>query len=204
VTQPVDRERAALEAILDALLPQLMYYAVWTYRVAGSSDGPPVTISGTPDDPRLPTLARIVLRQGPDGGYATPASGSLIAVGFLNGDPQSPYVHSLDPTATVGKSWQHAGTLVELGSGAAAPLAHSNETDLIFQAIAVQAAAQATFAAAIKVIVDSLIPASGVTAGQITTFDTAEGAFVTATTTTLTGVITAELPGIPTVIVKGT
>jgi hypothetical protein len=204
MTQPVDRERAALEAILDALLPQLSYYVHWTYRVTGTSDGPPVTISAKSQDPRVPDLARIVLRQGPDGGYATPANGSLISVGFLNADPSLPYVHSLDPTATVVSSWQHGSTLVELGSGSAAALAHSGQTSAIFQAIAIQAAAQATFAAATKVIVDSLLPISGVTALQIGTWDTAEGAFVTATTTTLTGAITAQLPGLPTTIVKGT
>ena len=117
MTQPVDRERAALEAILDALLPQLSYYVHWTYRVTGTSDGPPVTISAKSQDPRVPDLARIVLRQGPDGGYATPANGSLISVGFLNADPSLPYVHSLDPTTEVVNAWEPAQTKRKLTGG---------------------------------------------------------------------------------------
>lgn len=109
----VDRERAALEAILDALLPRiqagLLFYQVWGYRVIGTNDGPPVTVNAKSQDPRMPDLSKIVLRQGPDGGYATPAQGSLIGVAFLNADPSMPYVHSLDPTTKPNHAWLAGG-----------------------------------------------------------------------------------------------
>lgn len=194
MTQPVDRERAALEAILDALLPRiqagLLYYQVWTYRVTGTNDGPPVTVNAKSQDPRMPDLSKIVLRQGPDGGYATPAFGSLIGVAFLNADPSMSYVHSLDPTATPGKSWQHAASLVELGNGSAAALAHSQETVTVHAAVK-------TFTLAVQTVLSQMVLGySSLTAGQITAWNNAVTAIGTA-------IDTQDLT-LPTTIVKGT
>lgn len=196
MTQPAeqDREIAALQAILDALLPRiqagLLYYQVWAYRVISSDAGPPVTVSAKSQDPRMPDLSKIVLRQGPDGGYATPAGGSLIGVAFLNADPSMPYVHSLDPTSTPSKSWQHAGSLVELGDGSAAAIAHSQEVLAVHSAIT-------TFTLAVQTVLAQMVLGySSLTAGQITAWNNAVAAIGNA--------ITLQALTLPTTKVKGT
>lgn len=107
-----DRLQESLRAILAALLPTLAYYAVWEYRVLNVSPplGPPAPVKlGVPilvDCVALdaataatlpPTLSAKVLQPGPSGLVAIPAIGSVVLVGFANGSPGKPYVHSLDP-----------------------------------------------------------------------------------------------------------
>lgn len=94
-----DRLRTALEQTLAGLLPKLACYLRWEYRVVSVTPGPPVLISGVPVDVTCPhgQLANITLWPGPDGGYATPAPGSLILVEFHDGNPQKPAVCGLSP-----------------------------------------------------------------------------------------------------------
>lgn len=193
MTQPVDRERVALQAILEALLPQLLYFCVWSYRVTGAEGTGPVTISAKSQDPRLPDQQRIVLRPGPDGGYSTPPNGSEVAIGFLNGDPERPYVHSLDPTATSGTSWQHATTLVELGSAMAVALAHAPNTSTSLTAIV-------TWLTAVNVWLNAAIV---VNVGVFTDPGATLTSTLVAATTAAIAAINAQLPTLPTTIVKG-
>lgn len=224
MTQPApatsDRARANFEAILNALLPHLLYFCVWEYRVVSATGAgtaiSPVIISARSTDPRLPDLASIKLRAGETGGRALPIEGASILIGFVGGNPQAPYVHSLDPDSLPTETDIPATAKINLGAVPIDSLAFATPTLSGFSgsstfgaAISTFAAACSTFAAATKVIVDSLIPASGVTGGQITAWNGAEDTFVTACATlqtassTLQAALAAIVGPLPTVIVKG-
>jgi len=124
-----DRLRTALEQTLTGLLPKLANYLRWEYRVLSVVPGPPVLISGVPVDVTCPhgPLANITLWPGSDGGYAIPATGSLILVEFHDGNPQKPAVCGLDPSSVP--------ILTTLGGSVGAkPLARVGDTVTITQA----------------------------------------------------------------------
>jgi hypothetical protein len=119
LTQPAgDRLQDSLRAILAALLPTLAYYGVWEYRVLGSVPpvlappvplplGTPITVDCVALDAAVaatlpPTLSAKVLQPGPSGLVAIPKVGSVVLVGFANGSPGKPYIHSLDPSQAPG------------------------------------------------------------------------------------------------------
>lgn len=96
-TTATDRLRLALEGLLSAYLPNLLYLTSWAYTVVSVSGGASPLIDANPVDARLPPVAGLPLRPGPDGGTAVPPSGSTILLGFVGGDPTQPEVRSLDP-----------------------------------------------------------------------------------------------------------
>jgi hypothetical protein len=118
-----DRLRESLTAIIDALLPQVLYLAVWPYRVQAVEAGPPVRISARSQDERLPDVVQIELRPDSTGGYATPVVGAEVLIGFVGGDPSRPYVHSLDPHTRPATTTIPATTTVALGYGTQTPVA---------------------------------------------------------------------------------
>ena len=96
-----DRFRASQEAILAGFLTSQAAFAQWEYRVSGATPGSPPTVSGVPVDPvRCPfgPLANISVWPGPDGGYAVPAPGSLVLVGFNDGNVAKPRICGMDPS----------------------------------------------------------------------------------------------------------
>jgi hypothetical protein len=97
-----DRFRDAIEAVLVGLLPTILPRVMarcfrWQYRVQGVSNGPPVTVSGVPVSSKCPygNLANIELWPGPSGVYAVPAPGSIVLLGFVDGE--IPCIVGLDP-----------------------------------------------------------------------------------------------------------
>ncbi len=91
----VDRSLGALRRIVQAVTRPHFFHAVYEYRVAGVSAGyidaqPSATGLGLPD------LASIPMRVGIPGGGGEPVDGSTVLVGFVNGDPTRPYVHSYE------------------------------------------------------------------------------------------------------------
>jgi hypothetical protein len=107
-----DRLAVALEGILAALLPTIAYYTTYEYRVLAALPplvppapvpaGTSVTIDCVATDPPVlatfpSQLAGLVLWPGPSGLVAIPAVGSIVRVGFVNGDPAKPFVAGLDP-----------------------------------------------------------------------------------------------------------
>lgn len=91
----VDRSLSALRRIVQAVTRSHFFHAVYEYRVVGVSAGyidaqPSATGLGLPD------LASIPMRVGVPGGGGNPVDGSTVLVGFVNGDPTRPYVHSYE------------------------------------------------------------------------------------------------------------
>lgn len=92
----------ALKSLLHGLLPDLRYAMVWEYTVISVTPGPPVKIEAIiadPTAPVMPNVENIVLWPGPSGCYALPALGSIVRLGFANGDATKPMMVGLDPNA---------------------------------------------------------------------------------------------------------
>jgi hypothetical protein len=134
-----DRLRAALANVNDALNPDLLYLAQWEYRVISAVPGPPVKIDCSAIDAEtvanLPAqLVGLVLWPGPGGFMAQPLPGTIVRVGFVNGDPSKPYVAGLDPNGTPLLTFGFS-TLLELGDASAQPLTHAAWTAAIVAAL---------------------------------------------------------------------
>ncbi len=108
----VDRLASAIESIIDALKPTLLYYATYEYRVLVARPPllPPapmlssvqVSIDCVAIDPPVlasfpRSLSSLTVWPGPSGITAIPAVGSLVRVSFLNGDPARPFVSGVGP-----------------------------------------------------------------------------------------------------------
>jgi hypothetical protein len=188
-----DRIMAMIRQVVRNEVPRLTFLAPWVYRVKVVNGGPPVTIdvqSTAPDT--VPDISGVVLRAGPDGGYATPLPGSSVVVRFLNGDPTRPFIDSLDPEANVNTAKIPALTLLELGAVGSRELAHSLEVDAMVQLVI-------TFMTTTNLYLQAVVIAGSFTdPGNIATsgYQTALGALATA--------LGLELPTMPTVIVKAT
>jgi hypothetical protein len=130
VTQPVsDRLRSALVRTNIALNPRLAFSLEWEYRVLVATPGPPVKIDCEFVDPEetgvLPAqLVGLVLWPGPSGIVAQPVPGTIVRIGFVNGDPSKPAVVGLDPNATPLLVMGFA-TLLRMGDASAQPVAHA-------------------------------------------------------------------------------
>ena len=116
-TIPDDRLRAAFEAAVASILPQLKaelaFYAQWECRVLTVTPAtPPATVapyafvspasvSAVPTNAQgtaiLGPVVNIPLAPGPDGAVSVPSVGSVVRVAFANADPGKPYIASLDP-----------------------------------------------------------------------------------------------------------
>lgn len=104
-----DRLLAVFRALIRSVFPRLTYLGVFSYAVQ-ATDG--VTVDAAPTDTTvpLPPLTKVTLRTGIPGSKVTPAIGSLLAVGFLNGDPSNPIVYGVFDSNTA--------QLVQMNGGA--------------------------------------------------------------------------------------
>jgi hypothetical protein len=106
MTQPTtDRLQSCLRGINAALNPRQVFALTWEYQVIAASPGPPVKIDCQVLDPEtsahLPAqLTQLVLWPGPSGCIAVPQPGSIVRIGFVNGDPSKPMVVGLDPAGS--------------------------------------------------------------------------------------------------------
>ena len=121
-----DRLLGAMARVNASLNPRLAYSLQWEYRVLTASPGPPVTIDCEFVDPEesgvLPAqLVGLVLWPGPSGFVAVPLPGTIVRIGFVNGDPSKPAVVGLDPNGTPSLVFGFA-TLIQLGDQSAQPL----------------------------------------------------------------------------------
>ncbi len=110
--------------------------------------------------------------------------GSMVSVVFLDGDKTLPRVVNFDGTPPSELHFD-ASTLLQFGAGAISPAAKGDLNDSNF-------IAAKTFASAVGVVLASLIPASGVTAGQLTTFAAALSAFLLAIAPTAATKVTVQ------------
>lgn len=110
-----DRLQAALERVVELILPrvmgQLACFCQWEYRVAaiipgtpalpGAGGGTPISLSLVPvDAQRNPfgALPKVPVWKGPEGSPSVPPVGSIVTVGFHDGNPSKPAVMQMDPT----------------------------------------------------------------------------------------------------------
>lgn len=100
------------------------------------------------------------------------APGTQVHVRFVNGNPAQPVVESFDPTPPT-ELHIDAATLIELGAGATSFASQATIVDANFTATK-------TLASAIGTVLGSLVPASGVTALQVSQFATALATFLAA------------------------
>lgn len=99
-----DRLDSAINALFEAFLPRITYHLVWEYTVQATytTGGlPPISADLKSLNPAVPDLAAITLWAGPDGSVAVPAPGSIVRVGFANGDSTKPMIVGLDTTTPV-------------------------------------------------------------------------------------------------------
>jgi hypothetical protein len=127
VSTTPDRLIESLRGVNAALNPRLAYALQWEYRVLIAAPGPPVTIDCEVVDPEtaavLPRqLVGLQLWPGPSGIVAVPQPGTIVRVGFTNGDPAKPTVQGLDPSATPLLIMGFVSTVLRLGDQSAAPL----------------------------------------------------------------------------------
>jgi hypothetical protein len=145
MTQSVpDRMRDSLGRINSALNPAQVFALQWEYSVISASPGPPVTIDCAAVDAETsahlpPQLVGLTLWPGPSGFVAVPTPGSLVRVGFVNGDPSKPFVAGLDPNGTPILVMGFAD-VIQLGDQSAAPLTPSTWADGLVVALTTFAA----------------------------------------------------------------
>lgn len=88
-----DRLKAAFFALFRSSVPRLDHYTTYRARVvAVSEDGK--TVDLFPDDPRIPPMGGVPLRQGLPGieiSMPAIAEGTYLCVGWSGGDPSAPY-----------------------------------------------------------------------------------------------------------------
>lgn len=123
-----DRMRDALSSINRALNPREVFALQWEYSVIDAKPGPPVVIDCAAVDAEttehLPAqLTGLILWPGPSGFVAQPAPGSIVRVGFINGDPSKPTVIGLDPNATSLLVFGFVTVTMQLGDQSATPVA---------------------------------------------------------------------------------
>lgn len=108
---PTDRLRGAFLALVRAVVPQLLFFGTYEAKVVTSSPPSPVqsqlggltwVVSAIFTDPAialvLPPLANLTMWPGPVWGFSQPVPGSIVRVGFVNGDPSKPAIVGLDPS----------------------------------------------------------------------------------------------------------
>jgi hypothetical protein len=125
-----DRLQSALRGVNQALNPRQVFAMTWEYTVIDATPGPPTKIDCQVVDgetsAHLPQqLTQLVLWPGPSGIVAVPQPGSIVRIGFVNGDPTKPFVAGLDPNGTPLMVMGFVELTMQLGDASAQPLAQA-------------------------------------------------------------------------------
>jgi hypothetical protein len=148
-----DRFWQALASLVRSLLAPIFYHGVYEYRIRTGSGGY-YDLDPQNRSIGLPTLKNVPVRVGAMGARGTPAANAGALVGFINGDPSRPFVHSFEgewASASVPtESDIFAGT-VKLGDANAAALAVGQTLgDTLTQLLSATPSAQETGLAAFQ------------------------------------------------------
>ncbi len=126
-----------IRRIVEMLTHPHLYHRVCEYQVVGVVAGyldlePTIPALG------LPALTNVREYVGIPGGRGNPQNGSTVLVGWVNGDPTRPYVHSYDGEAATGFLPTEAGIYaptVKLGDASAVFLAKAAEVQAALDAL---------------------------------------------------------------------
>lgn len=126
-----DRFVQRIARIVRALMRPYWYHGVYSYRVVGGSGG---YLDLQPEDTSvgLPPLQNVPVRVGAYGARGTPANNCGVLVGFKNGRPSDPYVHSFEgewSSASIPTESDIFATLVKIGDAAATALARADKVN---------------------------------------------------------------------------
>lgn len=136
----LDRFMGAIRKLIREELPRLSYLGTWEYAVSGINDDGTVNAVVTDASTPVPaSLNNLPIYSGPEGATATPTTGNLCYVRFINGDPTRPVVIgnqslvkvlNVDATDTVniGASVQNAVIL----AGGDAPVARDGDAVAVY------------------------------------------------------------------------
>lgn len=133
-----DRFWQSLERLVRAITAPTLYHGVYEYRVTGGSGGY-LDLSPQNRSLGLPTLRNVPVRVGAMGARGTPASDAGVLVGFVNGDPSRPFVHSFEGewgSASVPTESDIFAQVVKIGDTAAQALALASGVSDLQTAIA--------------------------------------------------------------------
>jgi hypothetical protein len=86
-----DRLAAAWRALVRAEQPSQTFLGTYSYAVQ-ATDGKTVDAAPTDTTIPLPPITKVPIYTGLPGTTCKPAVGSILAIGFLNGDPSRPFV----------------------------------------------------------------------------------------------------------------
>ena len=124
-----DRFWQALASLVRSLLAPTFYHGVYEYRISTGSGGY-YDLSPQNRSLGLPTLKNVPVRVGAMGARGTPAANAGALVGFINGDPSRPFVHSFEgewSSASVPTLSEIFANQVKLGDATAVALARSDK-----------------------------------------------------------------------------
>lgn len=117
LTGQVDRLFDAFQRLVRSEAPQRTFYGTYEYAVQ-ATDGTTVDATPTQQGLNLPGITKCPLRSGVPGLSRTPASGSLLAVSFLNGNPNAPIVlGGYDSNAAQSLEFDADAVTVNTGTG---------------------------------------------------------------------------------------
>jgi len=121
VGPPTDRLIDDIRALIREEIETFTFTGVYEYAVQ-ATDGTTVDAQPTSTSLPLPSLRKVPLRTGIPGTSVSPSSGSLLAVGFLNGDPTRPIVFGVfDGTTAQSVAFQN-GNLPAARGGSNGPI----------------------------------------------------------------------------------
>lgn|GEM_PF-6259250 len=121
-----DRLKRALYALFKASVPRLDYYARYSGRVVRQPS--PGSLDVQPDDPRIPSMGGVPLKNGIRGLTMDVPPGSSVMIGWENADPARPYCESWAGGETDTISITIVADKITLGSEAGAEPAAKGQT----------------------------------------------------------------------------
>lgn len=130
VAQPDDALLASLADIIRGVTAPTFFHGHYGYTVTGGSGG---YLDVDPEDESLglPPHSNVPVRVGAFGARGTPAVGSGVLVGFKNGSPATPYVHSFEGEwgGTTPTESDIFASVVKIGDASATALALANKVN---------------------------------------------------------------------------
>jgi hypothetical protein len=127
---PGDRLLQRIIAIIRATMRPTFFHGLYQFRITGGSGGY-LNLQPMKKSIGLPSLNNVPVRVGSYGARGTPTTSSTALVGFMNGDPSLPFVHSFDGewagSPSVAQESDIFATIVKLGDATATALASANK-----------------------------------------------------------------------------